>query len=487
MFTKVKKYLFYAGMTSEDYNEIKSDIHESNRKNLMIFSIVTSVFLCVMFFLSFVQEQAEKNRMVYFATALLVLVIFVIARFVKEKYYALLLGSVYFYVGLMFMFGIVLGTITRPMQQSPTFIALLMALPLLYLDRPIRMNCLILAAMVSFIAVASQTKHSDIFVADATNTIIYGFVSMIISSVFYQIRCERFHYERQTLYLSQVDQLTGAWNRRTYESFLKELKKEKYQNVTIVALDVNGLKEINDTLGHVAGDELIKGAADCIRKVFDKYGKCFRTGGDEFVAILVDCEYDWDEVQKEYAQTIDAWKGTLVDHLSVSIGMSRADISEHVPVEMLAQKADAAMYNNKSIYYQNMGIDRRGQQEAFGALCRSYTKILKANLKNDIFQIIQMDVKERDVAKGYHETLSLWLQEFANSGLVHEDDRTEYLAKTNLSYMREVFSSGQKELCIRYRRRIGDDFKKVMMELIPADDYSQENPSIYLFVKNIEL
>ena len=52
-------------------------------------------------------------------------------------------------------------------------------------------------------------------------------------------------------------------------------------------MDVNGLKKTNDIFGHIVGDELLIGSAECIIKAFGAYGRCFRAGGDEFIVIAV--------------------------------------------------------------------------------------------------------------------------------------------------------------------------------------------------------
>lgn len=57
-------------------------------------------------------------------------------------------------------------------------------------------------------------------------------------------------------------------------------------NFVYVTADLNGLKGANDTLGHAAGNELIRGAADCLRAAFGAFGDIYRIGGDEFAAIL---------------------------------------------------------------------------------------------------------------------------------------------------------------------------------------------------------
>ena len=52
-------------------------------------------------------------------------------------------------------------------------------------------------------------------------------------------------------------------------------------------MDVNRLKIVNDSQGHAAGDELLQGAASCMKKCFDSCGKVYRTGGDEFIATRI--------------------------------------------------------------------------------------------------------------------------------------------------------------------------------------------------------
>lgn len=69
---------------------------------------------------------------------------------------------------------------------------------------------------------------------------------------------------------------------------------------------------------------------------------------------------------------------------------------------------------------------------------------------------------------------------------MHPDDLEEYLEKTNISYLEEYFSKGKTSLHVFYRRKYEDEYKQVMMEVIPANDYSDENQSFFLYVKNID-
>lgn len=148
--------------------------------------------------------------------------------------------------------------------------------------------------------------------------------------------------------------------------------------------------------------------------------------------------------------------------------------------------ADARMYESKNAFYREKGIDRRGQKDAHIALCALYTKILKINLTKDSYQIVNMSEEEKTEEKGFSDSLSAWFSEFADKGLIYPDDLEEYLSKTNVSYMKKYFKRNKTSLTVFYRRKIGEDYKRVMMEIIPANDYTHENQSLYLYVKCID-
>lgn len=162
------------------------------------------------------------------------------------------------------------------------------------------------------------------------------------------------------VYKSSTDELTRLYNRRMYEEELDRIANEgDFENLIIVALDVNGLKRVNDTLGHKAGDELIIGAAHCMDKEFSLLGKVYRTGGDEFMAILR-CDIDRLKVAFEsFDQDIKNWSGNLVGSLSISYGY--VDIKDYagITARELASEADKRMYEAKAEYYRQSGNERR--------------------------------------------------------------------------------------------------------------------------------
>ncbi|MCQ2543703.1 MAG: diguanylate cyclase [Lachnospiraceae bacterium] len=286
---------------------------------------------------------------------------------------------------------------------------------------------------------------------------------------------------------SQIDELSGLYNRRTYEEDVLKYSEEVNEDLVYASIDVNGLKVVNDEIGHAAGDELIKGAADCMKKVFENYGKVYRTGGDEFVSIFFANEQQLEAIIEELDATTNQWSGELVSTLSLSAGfVAKREFMEE-PIVEIAKIADKRMYKAKSAYYSKKGVDRRGQAAANTALCNLYTKILKINITDDTYTIVNMDVTEKTSEKGFADTISEWLIGFGKSGQVHEEDLDGYLNKTDLNYLREYFKEGKTSISIQYRRKYGDLFKQVAMDMIPADDYSEDNQTLFLYVKNIDM
>jgi diguanylate cyclase (GGDEF)-like protein len=165
---------------------------------------------------------------------------------------------------------------------------------------------------------------------------------------------------QQMFAYSYTDGLTGLLNRRSFEDDIGKLKKRSsLKNVTFAALDVNSLKRMNDTQGHMAGDELIKAAAVIIRDTFAPYGKCYRTGGDEFLAILDKPVGDMAALLDEFEDALSGWHGQYVTRISVSCGFACADDYPGYSVEQLLAIADEEMYKKKKEYYSRAENDQR--------------------------------------------------------------------------------------------------------------------------------
>ena len=156
-----------------------------------------------------------------------------------------------------------------------------------------------------------------------------------------------------------VDPLSGILNRYAYEEALREI--DMSEDLVIISIDINGLKQCNDTYGHKAGDELICGAASVISEVFKDVGLTYRIGGDEFIVIAYVDQNKLNRLLKLLDKRTEEWKGVQIDRLSLSTGYATMREFDHPSTDELVYTADQRMYKIKSDYYLARGIDRRRQ------------------------------------------------------------------------------------------------------------------------------
>ena len=159
---------------------------------------------------------------------------------------------------------------------------------------------------------------------------------------------EKLITEQQWHKIAYIDVLTGLKNRMAYIENINNLERNlpKESRVDIVMIDIDDFKNVNDTMGHSAGDELLKNFANALQKIFYDVGSVvYRVGGDEFVVIALDAA-------PEYLNPIvdDINHITDIETLgcSVSIGCSNVNLSENNAFERAFARADKKMYSQKT-------------------------------------------------------------------------------------------------------------------------------------------
>ncbi|MQM72027.1 MAG: GGDEF domain-containing protein [Eubacteriaceae bacterium] len=156
-----------------------------------------------------------------------------------------------------------------------------------------------------------------------------------------------------------TDAMTGFLNRRAYAEVEAAQTEDADPNLMYVYADINGLKATNDTLGHNAGDELITAAARCMAASFGDFGRLYRVGGDEFIAVIAVPTEQRGTVMADFAARVGAWRGSLVPSLSVSYGSASRHEFPDAAIGELQHIAETRMYQMKRQYYEESGEDRR--------------------------------------------------------------------------------------------------------------------------------
>lgn len=174
---------------------------------------------------------------------------------------------------------------------------------------------------------------------------------------------ERKRYESQLKYLSLHDQLTGLYNRAFFDEELARLYNSREYPITIISVDVDGLKIVNDTLGHSKGDELLLACAGVLKESLRSSDFLARIGGDEFVAVLPKTDKRAAEMVRKRIHSAllehnDQHPGPPL-HLSLGVATTKGTKSSLIK---LLKEADDLMYRDKR---SRGGEARSKMMEAF--------------------------------------------------------------------------------------------------------------------------
>ena len=158
--------------------------------------------------------------------------------------------------------------------------------------------------------------------------------------------------------LSYHDQLTGALNRH---ALAEQYRHTSMTSAGVIYCDITALKQINDSRGHEAGDQVICHCYKLIRSALDT-PFIYRSGGDEFIALCPDCS------QPEFQRKVRELRARISqDQYHIAVGYVWSD-EQPLDFEKLVTQADRVMYQNKRDYYQKNhllpGVERRLIDEA---------------------------------------------------------------------------------------------------------------------------
>jgi diguanylate cyclase (GGDEF)-like protein len=161
--------------------------------------------------------------------------------------------------------------------------------------------------------------------------------------------------------LAMIDPLTGLYNRRFAEQRLAaEVARSERRGhpLTVLTLDLNNFKEINETYGHPAGDQVLQEFASRLNKVIRGSDLAVRLGGDEFLVVLPECTLQQLKLVLERLNSFELdWQGQKIP-VTFSAGWKDYEMGER-PEEMLA-RADQALYKSKRAGKKPLDVSKSG-------------------------------------------------------------------------------------------------------------------------------
>lgn len=164
--------------------------------------------------------------------------------------------------------------------------------------------------------------------------------------------CHLQELEKKLRFYSYYDAMSGTYNRNAFVQETKALETER-TGLAVILCDIDGLKLINDTLGHSTGDQLIRVTAEILTTVCSAFGRVYRMGGDEFLVLFPNATTDdklADFIQ-QIRQAVKSYNQQYVP-LSISIGWAIAN-SQHTLTELI-KIADCQMYQEKAMHREQV-------------------------------------------------------------------------------------------------------------------------------------
>lgn len=252
---------------------------------------------------------------------------------------------------------------------------------------------------------------------------------------------KRKNVELSMQYLNHHDQLTGCLNRRSYEVTIQDLDNKTSLPLSIVMIDANGLKLVNDALGHLYGDRLLISVANVLKETVINSGQVFRIGGDEFVITLANTSY------KDSLKVIDninnQLKGLSIHdfNISVSCGSATKEKPQQSIMDIFSQAEDI-MYREKLINSQstiqktldhvlNVLFERNTYEKAHAINVMNYcSKMADAiNYTSDDKDLLVKAAYIHDIGK-----IGLDLAIFEKEGRLNEDETREVKRHPEIGY-----------------------------------------------------
>jgi len=146
--------------------------------------------------------------------------------------------------------------------------------------------------------------------------------------------------------IQNIDGMTKLLNQHSYQ---RTLERADETHFALVIFDANDFKKINDQLGHDTGDEVLKNISNTIKEHYEKYGKCYRIGGDEFAVIMTKDVKDIEEICKKFVKKVSFTREKYDNLPYVSYGYSiyyPNNKLEH-SIKDTIKEADKMMYRYK--------------------------------------------------------------------------------------------------------------------------------------------
>ncbi|MCR5213354.1 MAG: GGDEF domain-containing protein [Eubacterium sp.] len=365
---KIKTELLFFGLSKDQFLKVRNRIRENNRKVAIIWSLTASFFWTMSLIMSIHSEAYKRCKDVYVYALCLDLIVLIGSAFIVKKVKQMM--PVFMFIFVVSVLGAGVGIqIKQPDVRTVTMIAMSIIVPSCFTESTIVSFSYQLVMILSYGLYGYRIVDTNVYRWGILNLIIFSVAGIMIGHVMNKARYERYIYAETANELADLqtrfayyDQLTGLKNRRSYSEKIEEIENntnDQEQEIVVIMADINGLKAVNDSMGHLAGDELIVGCSRCLEKAFENIDTIYRIGGDEFCIIMNGDGKAADSSISKLKQVASNYRGKYIDGISISCGyatnkeLNKRNVSQDFVFDMeeIVKKADRAMYQDKRDHY----------------------------------------------------------------------------------------------------------------------------------------
>lgn len=288
--------------------------------------------------------------------------------------------------------------------------------------------------------------------------------------------------------MATVDMLTGLKNRNCYQQDVRKLTGQGHQSLCCIYMDVNGLHEMNNHLGHAAGDEMLRAVGTSIRNYFgEEYS--YRLGGDEFVTFCRD-------ISKEHVnQSLEYFlKDMQEQHYHISVGSFWQDTS--LQIETMVSKAEKKMYENKRRYYERKGdvskaremnrkleetlLQKKDFENFLTLIAHYFLGVYVVDLYSDNTRAIFKPSYFDEILQVNDNKYRISLKEYCRK-FVREEDQKKILDLLDYENIMEDLLD-QKVIHLLYEKTDG---MRIRLRVYPSSDFCEERKETFWLFEGI--
>ncbi len=346
-------------------------IEQTNRESLKKVSFIVSLLLVALIVIRLI---APFGHMIlgYLGAALISIAVYCFCSFILPRLSLgfSILPVLYSYIFCIFLLSFYIAFFITPHGTMATFIALMIAMPLIIVDEPRKLTFIFVLVDVMFVVCALVMLPLDQANDYIFNCVVFSLIGLFMGRHICQIKLKAMDAQRLLVIQSHFDVVTGIGNRRKlFETLVRLENKDDPDTLSgVMMIDIDNFKQFNDYYGHQKGDDCLKQlGAIMLRTGIDNGLEFFRYGGEEFLALSVSgrCSLLGEAAQKllDGVWTLNIpFEIASSGKVTVSIGYVHAD--NDCGYEQCIRHADQALYvakengrNNAVGYTKDMDIE----------------------------------------------------------------------------------------------------------------------------------